>query len=121
MATKPSFGGKQGANWKHSGMTQKRYDALAKAHAAAAALRKGSGKAAVKTATKSAAKVRFPKGSWANPVGRLPSKFSEQKLRSMIAEDYKRLRTGNYGKHHPLKIQSMIADNERILRSWGKL
>ena len=44
MAKKPNFGGLQGSNWKHSGMTPKRYDALAKAHAAAAALRKGSGK-----------------------------------------------------------------------------
>ena len=44
MAKKPSFGGLQGSNWKHSGMTQKRYDALDKAHKAAAALRRGSGK-----------------------------------------------------------------------------
>lgn len=39
-----AFGGKQGANWKHSGMTTKRFDALKKAHDAAASLRKGSGK-----------------------------------------------------------------------------
>ena len=51
MATKP-FGGKQGANWKHSGMTAKRYDALKKAHDAAAMLRRGSGKAAATTMTK---------------------------------------------------------------------
>jgi len=46
-----AFGGKQGANWKKSGMTQKRYDALEKAHKAAALLRKGSGKSSLPKST----------------------------------------------------------------------
>ena len=92
MAKKPNFGGLQGSNWKHSGMTQKRYDALAKAHAAAAALRKGSGKgkATPLTVSPKQAQSAVSKVDKAHESDRLGyTKWIGSKTRSKILSKYK--------------------------------
>jgi len=101
MAKGKPFGGKQGSNWKKSGMTQKRYDALEKAHKAAALLRKGSGKGTVTTkrkavsvsgvtkSTRSAAKGSYKMFS-VNTKSQMPKLKSSTKMKELSAK-YKSL------------------------------